>query len=176
MLPKVVQYTFGPLKIFFFLDIPPQQWLPYSLLFLKSKRNKRSRSRQTHPFFPKPRWINEVEATEGRLTMLPSSPLFPQPKLNKNRKISHQIHLHGQILETSLHEDIGLFGSYTILVHSITMFFLVTMLFLLFTICIMDFFNYIPGRFKSMPTIVGSPQLPVDAPSMASPRGWNFPI
>jgi hypothetical protein len=70
-----------------------------------------------------------------------------------------------------LDEDIKIFGSYTILIHSITMFFIITLLSLLMTICIMNFFDYIPERFKTLPIIVESPQPPVDAESMASPEG-----
>ena len=45
-------------------------------------------------------------------------------------------------------DDIKLFGSHTILVHSIGMFFIVTILLLLLTICLMNFFDYIPEQFK----------------------------
>ena len=70
-----------------------------------------------------------------------------------------------------MEEDVKIFGSYTILVHSITMFFIVTILSLLLTICIMNFFDYIPERFKTIPAISESPQPPVDAESIASPEG-----
>ena len=68
-------------------------------------------------------------------------------------------------------EDVKLFGSYTILVHSITIFFIVTILSLLLTICIMNFCDYIPERFKTIPDIIESPQPPGDAESIASPDG-----
>jgi hypothetical protein len=70
-----------------------------------------------------------------------------------------------------MEEDVKLFGSYTILVHSITLFFIVTLLSLLFTVCIMNFFDYIPERFKTIPDIIESPQPPGDAESIASPDG-----
>ena len=70
-----------------------------------------------------------------------------------------------------MEEDVKLFGSYTILVHSITLFFIVILLSLLFTVCIMNFFDYIPERFKTIPDIIESPQPPEDAESIASPDG-----
>ena len=44
--------------------------------------------------------------------------------------------------------DIKIFGSHTILIHSIGMFFIFTTLLLLLTICLMNFFHYIPEYFK----------------------------
>ena len=45
-------------------------------------------------------------------------------------------------------DDIKIFGSHTILIHSIGMFFMFTTLLLLLTICLMNFFHYIPEYFK----------------------------
>ncbi len=90
------------------------------------------------------------------------------------RRINHWIYLPGLTLNINTHfmeEDVNIFGSYTILVHSITMFFIVTILSLLLTICIMNFFDYIPERFKTIPDIIESPQPPGDAESIASPDG-----
>ena len=38
----------------------------------------------------------------------------------------------------------------------------------------MNFFDYIPERFKTIPAIIESPQPPEDAESIASPEGWDF--
>ena len=46
--------------------------------------------------------------------------------------------------------DVKIFGSYTILIHSIGIFFIVTILLLLLTICLMNFFDYIPEQFKTI--------------------------
>ena len=47
-------------------------------------------------------------------------------------------------------EDVKLFGSYTILIHSIGIFFIVTILLLLLTICIMNFLDYIPEQLRTI--------------------------
>jgi hypothetical protein len=47
-------------------------------------------------------------------------------------------------------EDVKLFGSYTILIHSIGIFFIVTILLLLLTICIMNFLDYIPEQLRTV--------------------------
>ena len=52
-------------------------------------------------------------------------------------------------------EDHGIriFGSHTVLIHSIGLFFIFTTLIMLLTICLMNFFNYIPEHFKpTLPT------------------------
>ena len=67
-------------------------------------------------------------------------------------------------------DEVRIFGSHTILVNSITMFFIVTILLLLLTICLMNFFNYIPEQFKLVPTAIGSSHSSVDAESIASPE------
>ena len=47
-------------------------------------------------------------------------------------------------------EDVKLFGSYTILIHSIGIFFIVTILLLLLTICLMNFFDYILEQLRTI--------------------------
>ena len=47
---------------------------------------------------------------------------------------------------------IRIFGSHTILVHSIGLFFIFTTLLMLLTMCLMNFFNYIPEHFKPILT------------------------
>ena len=59
---------------------------------------------------------------------------------------------------------IRIFGSHTILVHSIGLFFIFTTLLMLLTICLMNFFNCIPEHFKpALPTNESSNSLAEDA-------------
>ena len=48
-------------------------------------------------------------------------------------------------------KEIRLFGSHTILVHSIAMFFIVTILIMMLAICIMNFLHYTPAYFQNHP-------------------------
>jgi len=47
-------------------------------------------------------------------------------------------------------EDVKLFGSYTILIHSIVLFLIATLLLSLLTICLMNFFDYIPEQLRAI--------------------------
>ena len=66
---------------------------------------------------------------------------------HKNYPLDHLLNLTNPIED----HDIKIFGSHTILIHSIGLFFILTTLLMLLTICLMNFFNYIPEHFK--PTI-----------------------
>lgn len=68
-------------------------------------------------------------------------------------------------------EDIKIFGSYTILVNSILMFFVVTLLISFFTLCILNFFHYIPERFQPQPIDMEQFQPSEDAKEIASSEG-----
>ena len=46
--------------------------------------------------------------------------------------------------------DVKLFGSYTILIHSIVLFFIATLLLSLLSICLMNFFDYIPEQLRAI--------------------------
>ena len=70
---------------------------------------------------------------------------------------------HHLLIRVSFYYNYGVMGSYESMV-----------LYWLFTICIMNFFDYIPERFKTIPDIIESPQPPGDAESIASPDGWDF--
>jgi hypothetical protein len=67
-------------------------------------------------------------------------------------------------------EEVKLFGSHTILVHSISMFLVVILLLILFAICIMNFLKHMPASFKSLPGKIGLPQPSVVAESIATPE------
>ena len=67
-------------------------------------------------------------------------------------------------------EQVKLFGSHTILVHSISMFLVVILLLILFAICIMNFLKHMPASFKSLPGKIGSSQPSVVAESIATPE------
>ena len=47
-------------------------------------------------------------------------------------------------------EDVKIFGSYTILIHSIVLFFIITLLLSLLSICLMNFFDYIPEQLRTI--------------------------
>lgn len=74
-----------------------------------------------------------------------------------------------QIIQND-NDDVKIFGSHTILVHSIAMFFIVTILLLLLTICLMIFFNYIPEQFKMVPATIGSSHSLIDGEPIASSK------
>ena len=67
-------------------------------------------------------------------------------------------------------DDIRIFGSYTIFVHSLAMLFIVTILILLLTICVMNFFDYIPEQFKPVAPAIGSSNTSMNAESIAAPE------
>jgi hypothetical protein len=67
-------------------------------------------------------------------------------------------------------EEVKLFGSHTILVHSISMFLVVILLLILFAICIMNFLKHMPASFKSLPGKIGLSQPSVVAESIATPE------
>ena len=83
-----------------------------------------------------------------------------------NRLITHKPHPLDHLLNlTNPIEDHGIriFGSHTILIHSIGLFFIFTTLLMLLTICLMNFFNYIPEHFKpTLPTNDSSNSLAED--------------
>jgi hypothetical protein len=51
--------------------------------------------------------------------------------------------------------EVRLFGNHTILVHSIAMIFVMTLIMILFVICIMNYLDYVPEPFRSFPTKFG---------------------
>ena len=55
-----------------------------------------------------------------------------------------------QVRVIPTNKDVKIFGSYTILIHSIGIFFIVTILLLLLTICIMNFLDYIPEQLRTI--------------------------
>jgi hypothetical protein len=69
-------------------------------------------------------------------------------------------------------EDVKLFGSYTILIHSIVLFLIATLLLSLLTICLMNFFDYIPEQLRAIYLNDNPPNSTNEAPqdniSMAS--------
>ena len=67
-------------------------------------------------------------------------------------------------------DEVRLFGNHTILVHSIAMFFVVTLLALLLAICIMNYLDYMPEPFRSLLAKFGSSQQSVVADSVATPE------
>jgi len=66
-------------------------------------------------------------------------------------------------------EDIRVFGSYTILVNSIFMFCLIIVLLLIISLCVINYFNAIPDRFRSLPLIIKDPVSVEDDKEIASP-------
>jgi hypothetical protein len=67
-------------------------------------------------------------------------------------------------------DEVRLFGNHTILVHSIVLFFVVTLLMILLAICIMNYLDYRPEPFRSLPAMFGSSQQSVVADSVATPE------
>ena len=69
-------------------------------------------------------------------------------------------------------EDVKLFGSYTILIHSIALFLIVTLLLSLLSICLINFFDYIPEQLRAIYLHDNPPNstndVPQDNTSMAS--------
>ena len=74
-------------------------------------------------------------------------------------------------IETNSEDDkVELFGSHTILVHSISMFLVVILLLILFAICIMNFMKHMPEPFRSLLAKIGLSQRSVVAESIATPE------
>jgi hypothetical protein len=71
-------------------------------------------------------------------------------------------------------EEVKLFGSHTILVHSIMMFLIVSLLLFLVTICVINFLNYTPGYFKSIPVTFGNSNPSIIAEDTAIPEEGDF--
>ena len=71
-------------------------------------------------------------------------------------------------------KEIKLFGSHTILVHSIAMFLIVSLLMFLVTICVMNFLNYTPEYFKSIPVALGESNPSIIAEDIAIPEEEDF--
>ena len=71
-------------------------------------------------------------------------------------------------------EEVKLFGSHTILVHSIMMFLIVSLLMFLVTICVINFLNYTPGYFKSIPVTFGNSNPSIIAEDTAIPEEGDF--
>ena len=74
------------------------------------------------------------------------------------------------IATNSEDKEVKLFGNHTILVHSISMFLVVTLQLILFAICIMNFMQHMPEPFKSLPAMIGSSHQSVAAESIANPE------
>ena len=75
---------------------------------------------------------------------------FDNRKEKKQKKIEPDPWKNIDIISNQ-DEEIKLFGTHTVLVHSIAMFLIVTLLMILLAICIMNFLNYTPEYFKSIP-------------------------
>ena len=71
-------------------------------------------------------------------------------------------------------QEIKLFGTHTILVHSIAMFLIVTLLMFLLTICVMNFSNYTPEYFKSIPITFSASNPSIIAEDIAIPEEEDF--
>jgi hypothetical protein len=85
----------------------------------------------------------------------------PNPWKNNN-KLSNQ------------DQEIKLFGTHTILVHSIAMFLIVTLLMFLLTICVMNFLDYTPEYFKSIPITFSASNSSIIAENVAIPEEEDF--
>ena len=66
-------------------------------------------------------------------------------------------------------DEVRLFGNHTILVHSITMFLIMTLIMILLAICIMNYLDYVPEPFRSLPAKFASSQRSVVDDSVATP-------
>jgi hypothetical protein len=71
-------------------------------------------------------------------------------------------------------QEIKLFGTHTILVHSIAMFLIVSLLMFLLTICVMNFLNYTPEYFKSIPITFSASNPSIIAEDIAIPEEEDF--
>ena len=66
-------------------------------------------------------------------------------------------------------EEVRLFGHHTVLVHSIAMFFVMTLILFMFAICVMNYLDYVPEPFRSFPSKFVSSQQSVVVDFVATP-------
>ena len=159
-----VRYSFGPFHYLFFKQ-PTRTMIEC--------KDKKPFSDEYHGLINMNN-ISQCKITTKTFTLLPKSTmttsasfaekinrvtLFTNDWLQVARKFDEQIHRltteepHPlehllNLTKTIDNHGIRIFGSHTILIHSIGMFFIFTTLLLLLTICLTNFFNYIPEYFK----------------------------
>merc|ERR1712008_666525 len=71
---------------------------------------------------------------------------------------------HQMEIESNYKDDIRIFGSHTILVQSILMFLILSFMFMLLSICVMNFLHYTPKFLQDRATSVKGSALSLHAP------------
>ena len=158
-----VRYSFGPLNYLFFqfptttlVKCPNKRTFPivYHGLVNMNNIDNCKISTKTFTLLPKTSiTTTPVSTTKAtKVTVLDSEWLKVVLQFNTNQQSKDEDQdpwAQVRIIPDD-NEDVKLFGSYTILIHSIGLFFIVTILLLLLTICFMNFFDYIPEQFRTI--------------------------
>ena len=180
-----VRYSFGPFNYLFFqyptralVTCPNQQAIPnnYHGLIRMNKISKCKIETDTFTLLPKSTDTGVSSFTDNskQIVVLDSDWIKVTVKFDNEKAITKSKDEEQnpwnriQVLQDD-NNAVKIFGSHTILVHSIAMFFIVTIMLLLLTICLLNFFDYMPEQFRKVPTTDTSSHSSVDATLVASP-------
>ena len=180
-----VRYSFGPFNYLFFqsptdtlVECPGKEFIEnyYGLLnFDRISRCKITTKKFT--LLPKStatglsNFINKTSAVSVlESEWLKVTVKFDSNKLKKEQEKDPSNPWNRMDIAPDNEEDeVRLFGNHTILVHSIAMFFVMTLIMIMLVICIMNYLDYVPEPFRSFPTKFGSSQQSVVADFVATP-------
>ena len=159
-----VRYSFGPLNYLFFQfptptlvkcpDKKPFPTIYHGLVDINDIENCKI---STKPFTLLPRTslttspLSTTKATRVTLVNNEWLKVILQFDINQKQTEDEDQDPWAQVrIIPNNNEDVKIFGSYTILIHSIILFFIATLLLSLLTICLMNFFEYIPEQLRTI--------------------------